>query len=233
MSVSPMPSLQQVGRRRRSQGAVALARARLRGSRRARAARIGAWIVTAGFAGMAVVLRLTDGAEASLAGVVVGATQLSAWLSGAPLTLAAAEDHAGLDRREGILSLAAARGVSPAGLTSARTMAAMMEIAATIGLPVFLLALLTAGLAGRASEAVHRIALGVSALGFAVVAGVTLGVLGTVCGRIGRARGRWLLVAVVLVPWMFAELAGHSAWSIPGALGAVLDFALGRRGAGA
>jgi hypothetical protein len=70
----------------------------------------------------------------------------------------------------------------------------------------------------------------------AVVAGVTLGGAGAVCGRIGRARGRWLLLAVIVGPWVLADLAGHGAWSIPGALGAVVDFVLGARhlaGAGA
>jgi hypothetical protein len=62
------------------------------------------------------------------------------------------------------------------------------------------------------------------------VAGVTLGGLGAACGRVGHAQGRWLLVAAVVGPWMLADLAGHGAWSIPGALGAVLDFALGARG---
>ena len=93
--------------------------------------------------------------------------------------------------------------------------------------------LLTAALAGHGGVALHRLALGVGAAGFAVVTGVTLGAVGSACGRVGRARGRWLLAAVVVGPWMLADLVGHGAWSIPGALGAVLDFALGARSAGA
>ncbi|MFT3768629.1 MAG: hypothetical protein QM820_24550 [Minicystis sp.] len=227
-----MPSTQQAGLRR-SQGAVALARAQLRASRRARAARIGAWLVVIGFAGVAVVVRAGDGAEASLSGVVARAAYWVVWLAGAPLALAAAEDHGAVDRRDGVQALAAMRGVSAAGLGSARVLAAMAEIASTMGVPLFLLALLTAGLAGRAGAAMYRVGVGVGAVAFAVVAGVTLGGLGAACGRIGRSRGRWLLAAVVLGPWLLADLAGHGAWSIPGALGAVLDFALGARSAGA
>ena len=35
-----------------------------------------------------------------------------------------------------------------------------------------------------------------------------------------------LLFAVVVGPWMLAGLLGHGAWSIPGAIEAVLDFTL-------
>ena len=223
-----MPSIRQAGLSR-ARGAVALARSRLRGLGGARAARALAWLAVLGFAGTAVVLRVSDGAEAPLSGLVVSATHWIAWLVGAPLALAVAEDRRAFDRREGVEALAAARGLSPTGLESARVLAAMAEIASSMGVPVLALSLLTASLAGAAGVALHRAALGLGAVGFAVVAGVTLGGLGSACGRLGRARGRWLLAAIVLGPWMLADLAGHGAWSIPGALGAVLDFALGVR----
>lgn len=230
-----MPSLSRAGSSStgRARGAVALARARLRGSGGARAARAVTWLVAMGFAAMAVVLRVADGADAALAGVILTAAPWIAWLAGAPLALAVAEDRRALDRREGVESLAAARGLSPAGLDSARVLAAMAEIAWAIAAPLLGLSLLTAALAGHGGVALHRATLGVWTAGFAVVAGVTLGAVASACGRLGRARGRWLLVAVVVGPWMLADLAGHGAWSIPGALGAVLDFALGARQVGA
>jgi len=211
---------------RRSQGAVALARARLRATGGWRVARASVWMVTAGFAVVALVLRIADGSDAALGGLIVAAAHAVTWLAGAPLALAAARDHRSADRRDGVLALAAARGVSSQSLASARVIAAMAEIAAAVGLPVLLLALLTAALSGRAAAALDRVALGLGAVGFAIVAGVTLGGLGSACGRVGGARGGWLLFAVVVAPWLLADLAGHGAWSIPGALGAVLDFAL-------
>lgn len=211
---------------RRARGAVALARARLRAVRGARAARASAWMIAIGFGVAAVVLRVSDGADAALGGLVISAARSIAWLAGAPLALAAAEDHRAADRRDGVLALAAARGVSPEGLASARVVATMAEIANVLGLPVLLLALLTAALSGRAGAAIDRVALGLGAVAFAIVAGVTLGGLGAASARIGRERGRWVLFALVFAPWALADLAGHGAWSIPGALGAVLDFAL-------
>lgn len=224
-----MPSIRQAGLSR-ARGAVALSRARLRTLGGARVARTLAWLAALGFAGTAVVLRVSDGADASLSGLVVSASHWIPWLAGAPLALAAAEDRRALDRHDGIEALAAARGLSPVGLESARVLAAMAEIASVIAVPLVVLALVTAALAGGGGIALHRAMLGLGAVGFALVAGVTLGGVGSACGRLGRARGRWLLVAVVLGPWMLADLAGHGAWSIPGALGAVLDFALGMRG---
>jgi hypothetical protein len=218
---------------RRSQGAVALARARLRETGGARAARAGAWSVTLTFAAIAVGLRLTDGANAALSGVVASAAPWVAWLAGVPLSLAAADDARTADRRDGVLALAAARGFGPSGLGSARALAAMIEIARAIAVPLVALALLTAALAGRAGAALDRIGHGAGAALFAIVAGVTLGGVGAACGRVGGARGRWLLVAVVIGPWMLADLAGRGAWSIPGALGAVLDFTVRARSGGA
>jgi hypothetical protein len=228
-----MPSIRQPGYASRARGAVALARARLRAGGLARASRTLTWVTALGFAGMAVELRVADGAAASLSGVVVSAAHWIVWLVAVPLALAAAEDRRALDRADGVEALAASRGLSLVGMESARVLAAMAEIAASIAVPVLALAVLTAALAGHVGAALHRVTLGLGVAGFAIVAGVTLGGVGAACGRLGRARGRWLLVAVVVGPWMLADLAGHGAWSIPGALGAVLDFALGLRSSGA
>lgn len=201
-------------------------RARLRASGGARAARAGAWGLFAVFAVAAVVLRASDGEDASLTGLVVAAAHAVAWIAAAPLALAVAEDPRAADRRDGVILLAASRGVSASGLSSARVLAAMIEIARVIGLPVVLLALLTAGLAGRAAAAFDRLALAAGGVGFAIVAGVTLGGIAAACARAAGPRGRWLFAGAVILPWILADLAGHGAWSIPGALGAVLDFAL-------
>jgi hypothetical protein len=212
---------------RRALGALALARARLRAVRGVRAARVLAGLTTVGFAGTALVLRTSDGPGASLEGLVITAARWLVWLSAAPIALAAAEDRRAHDRREGIVALAAAHGLPPEALESARTLAAMAEIVSAIGAPLLVLSLLTAALAGHADVALARVGLGLSAGGFVIVTGVTLGGLAAACARVGGPRGRWLFVGLMAVPWMLADLAGHGSWSIPGALGAVLNAALG------
>jgi hypothetical protein len=102
----------------------------------------------------------------------------------------------------------------------------MSAVTWAIGGPLVLITLLAAALAGGASAALHRALAAVGALVFAGVAGIALGALGAISGRVARRRGRWLLVALVVAPWALADLAGHGAWSLPGALSAVIDFTL-------
>lgn len=223
---SPPAPPREVLARRRGRAAVALARARLRGTTAARFAAVASIIVTAGLAAAALVLRQSDGGEASLEGLLGTAARTLTWLVAAPLALAAAQDRRALDRREGLDALAAARGLSAASLASARVVAAMIEIARALGVPLGGLALLLIALSGSARLALARLGLGLGVLVFALVTAVTLGGLGAAAGRIGRDRGRWLLFALIVGPWILADLAGQGAWSIPGALDAALDFVL-------
>src|SRR5262249_40908771 len=151
------------------------------------------------------------------------AARAAAWLIGAPLCLAAARDRRLADRREGIDALVASHGFSDGALEAARTLGAMIEIASALGAPLLGLSLLFAVLAGSLRLALARLALAGGIVLFAVIAGVTLGGLGAACGRLGRARGGLLLAALVAGPWALAELRGGGAWSIPGALEAVLS----------
>jgi hypothetical protein len=225
-----MASMRQ-GSRARVRSLVGLCRARLAATRAARVGRALAWIVAGGAAGVGLVLRASDGPEASLAGLPLAAAPWITWIGGGALALAAAGDTAGDDRRDGVEALVAARGFSPASLAAARVLAAMGAVAAAVGVPLVALSILLAALAGRPAAIVHRLGLGLGAAAFALVVGVTLGGAGAIAGRLGRGRGRWLLFAAVAGPWMLADLAGYGAWSIPGALGALLDFALGARSA--
>jgi hypothetical protein len=216
---------------RRAWGLVALARRRLR---RAAGGRLGAvvpWLVAAGFAGVAVALRVADGGDAPLGGLVASAARWLAWLAGAPVALAAAEDRRALDRRDGIDALVGPRGFSDRAVESARVLGAMIEVARAIGAPLVAIALVALSLSGSGAAALGRIGLALGAALCAAVAGVTLGGVAAACGRLGRARGRWLLAAVILGPWAIADLGGHGSWSIPGALGAMITFTLGGAGA--
>src|SRR5262245_45732488 len=144
-----MPSIPKA-RLSRVRSVVALCRQRLAATRAGRLGRVFALVLVAGFAAVAVALRVADGAEASLSGLTLTAARWIAPVTGGALAFAAAEDRAAVDRREGIEALAAARGISPASLEAARVLAAMSAVTRAIGVPLGLLALLTAALAGRA-----------------------------------------------------------------------------------
>jgi hypothetical protein len=212
---------------------VDLVRTRLARTREARLGLVAGIATAAVFGVMAIALRAVDGPNASLGGFVeLGAASIT-WAAAAPTTLAAARNRGAQDRGEGIEAMAAARGIHARGLEAARAAAAMMQIARTIAIPLVGLALLTVALAGSVRLAFTRIGLAVGLAIFAAIAGVTLGSLATLCSRFGGRRGRLLLVVIVIVPWMLAALADRAAYSIPGALGAVLSFALELAGGGA
>jgi hypothetical protein len=217
--------------RARRRGVVALARAQLRRSGGGRVATVLGGLLVVGFAVAVLLLRAADGGDARLEGLVGTAARWTAWLVGAPIAGAAAEDRRSRNLRDGIDALAAARGFSVQSREAALVLGAMIEAASAIGVPLVALALLTAAVAGSLELAIARLGLALAAFSFAVVAGVTLGGLGATCGVLGRSRGRLLLVALVIGPWILADLTGYRALSIPGALAAALDFALGGAGA--
>ncbi|UQA55718.1 hypothetical protein [Polyangium aurulentum] len=210
-----------------------LVRTRLARTREARLGFFAGLATAAVFAVMAAALRAGDGPSAPLEGIVeLGAASI-AWAAATPTALAAARNRGAHDRADGIEALAATRGIHARGLEAARAVAAMMQIARTLGIPLVGLALLTAALAGSFRGALARIGLAVWLAVFAAIAGVTLGSLATLCSRFGGRRGRLLLAVVVVVPWMLAALADSTVYSIPGALGAVLSFAFELAGGGA
>ena len=221
----PLPMTRSI-RLLRGRGLVALAARRLRASAGGRIATVTSIPIVLAFAGIALVLRRVDGALSPLEGLVPHAAAWLAWAAAAPLALSAARDRRLLDRREGLDALAAGRGFSESALEAARALGAMTTITTALGAPLVVLAIFTAALAGSLRLALARVGLAALAAVFAVIAGVTLGGLASICARVGRARGRLLLFALVVGPWMLADLLGHGAWSIPGALAAVLDFTL-------
>lgn len=210
-------------RRALLRGAVALGRARLRGTRGFRLGLAAAVLIGVVDAFTLLLLSMDD-PSVTLDGTLVGAAGWLAWTAAGPIALAAAHDRAAADRGEGIEALAAARGVPPGGLEAARALAAMQMIALVIGAPALVLAGIGALLAGGAGAALRFASLGAALVLFAAVAGVTLGGLAAMSGRVAGPRGRGLFAAIVLVPWALADLAGSARWSIPGALDAFLSM---------
>ena len=84
----------------------------------------------------------------------------------------------------------------------------MLHAIVVLGVPLVSLGVLTVALAGSVHVAVSRLALVAGTVAYALIAGATIGILGAGCGRIGGRRGRLLLGAVVLLPWMIAAEVG-------------------------
>jgi hypothetical protein len=213
-------------RGRKLRGLIALCRARVRATTGARVAVSGSTLVGIVSMVVAIVVRVSDGPDASLGGLVSTSARWVTWVAGAPLALAVAHDRRALDRSEGIEALVLVRGFGAQALESARALGAMIQIALVIGTPIVLLASLSVALSGTIPAALARAPFVVGAAAFAAVAGVTLGGVATVCGSLGAGRGRWLLLAVVVLPWILASELGRSSWSIPGVLQAALAFLL-------
>lgn len=216
----------------RRRAAVRLCRARLRATFAGRAAWSLAIASSMGAVAVALALRLADGPRADLDGLVPLAAALGAWLSGAPLAIASAADRAASDRRDGIEALALGRGISADALASSRVVASAIEIAIASALPAIAAAITVIAASGSFGMAIVRLRSLAGAALVAVVLGVTLGLIASVCGRIAGARGRSLFLAVVMGPWVALGLVDRAAWSIPGALAALIDLVLGAGGVG-
>jgi hypothetical protein len=192
--------------------------------RRRLAARPGA---RAAWALAAVAAALIVGAGASLpevgrwqAQALFGnALRLLAWLGAGPVALAAAADLASDDRRDGIALLGLVEGFDERTLEGARMAAAMIEGALRVAVPG-LVSLAALAALGRAPAPIGT-AIGV-VLG-ALLAGVVLGGLGAACGRLGGRRGRWLLAALVVLPWVVADAWSAEGLSVPQIIDAGMD----------
>lgn len=211
-------------RRRTLSGVVALARGRVRGTGTARLASVLGVVVGGGFAAVALIAGRGEGDGAVL---LASEGRALVWAVGLPFAIAAASDFRSRDRFDGIEALAAARGVSPRGLETARMLASMAQAALAIGAPLALVAFINLALAGSVRAAFARVAGLLAAAAFALLAGATLGGVGSACARFGRDRGPRLMAAIFLVPWLVAEAFGHASVSLPGALDAALRFTLG------
>lgn len=210
--------------RRRARAAIALARARLSSTRLAKLGFAAGLAMTGMFGVFAIVLRASEGAGAPLEGLIESCALSVAMLAATPTALAAASNRRAEDRDAGIEALAAMRGIPMRTLEGIRVAAAMSQIGRSIAVPMLVLTLLTVALAGSAAMALRRCLLALGLVTFSAIVGVTLGSIATLSARFGGRRSRALFLAIVLVPWMIAEMFGRGMYSIPGALNAALSF---------
>lgn len=205
---------------------VRLTRARLARRGLARVGLALAALVALAVGASSLIVRLVDGAEASLGGSVARASLWLAWLGAGPVALAAADRQAARDRAEGLDELAATRGAPRGWLVAGRALATMAQVALVVAAPLTVVALIAVGLAPSAAAAGCALTQGLGALGFAAIVGVTIGGLAALAGR-ARRGGPLVLITIVLGPWLIASAFNRAAWSIPGALEAALSLLLG------
>ena len=123
------------------------------------------------------------------------------------------------DRQDGIEAMVLVRGGRAVELATARTFAAMFGVTLRMLLPALLFALAAASVAGPRAL-LHAALLS----GFACFAGILLGGIAALSGEAAGARGREFFIAIVLVPWVLADVASEPLWSIPGLLDAGLTL---------
>jgi hypothetical protein len=193
----------------------------------ARAALGAAIAVALAFVGAVLVARGDGTSGGSFASILRACARASAWLVGAPLGLALARGRAAADRAEGIEALAAARGASRGALGAARRASGLLLGARLVAAPVLLVGLVAALGSRSARGALANGSAAIAAILFAAVAGFTIATAAHLAAAIGPRRGRSVLALIVIGPWLAADLAGHPAWSLPGALDALLSLWMG------
>ncbi|HZO11901.1 MAG TPA: hypothetical protein VFB62_01540 [Polyangiaceae bacterium] len=138
----------------------------------------------------------------------------------APFLLGLASAPRVRDRQDGIEAMVLVRGGRAVELATARTFAAMFGVTLRLLLPALLFALAAASVAGPRASLLQAALLS----GFACFAGILLGGIAALAGEAAGARGRELFMAIVLVPWVLADVASEPLWSIPGLLNAGLSL---------
>ena len=211
--------------------AVALARVRLRSTWGGWFARVGGGVGALAFGAALVILRARGVAASgvSTSTVVLAAVRWLSWFVVAPLSLAASSDLRARDRDDGILTLALVRGLSARELDAARALAAMLECAWRVGLPLVIVAVLAAVTDKAPGSGLFWARATIATVVFATIFGLTLGGLASACGRLAGRHGPSLYVAVLVAPWLLAKGTELESASIPSALGAVLGLLFGTR----
>lgn len=154
--------------------------------------------------------------------IVAWVAVAAAWLCGGLVALSAAGGCHLTDRAEGAEALVVLRGGSVRTFEAARVLAAMAQVSVAIAVPVAAVGLVATAAAGTVRGAGLALGSLLASLVFAAATGVVVGALAAACGRYGAGRGRWLLLGVVLVPWVVMDMVGAPVWSIPGGLDALL-----------
>jgi hypothetical protein len=150
----------------------------------------------------------------------------ASWAAGLG-ALSLARDLAGRDATQGVTSLARLRGFGDEMLERARTLSGALTLAGAVAVPGLLVALAALVRFRSLTSAMTALALGLLTLPYALLVGTVLSSLARLCSRWLPERGRLLLIAIVLLPWLVALGTKTGLPSIPGALSWLLSHLSG------
>jgi hypothetical protein len=171
------------------------------------------------YAIMAVVASPATGGAAKL---WVRCVATASWVAGVG-ALSLARDLAARDATQGLIGLSRLRGFGPAQLERARALAGAIRLGSTVLVPGWICALGLLISFRSLRGALVALALAALTLPYAALVGGTLAPLARACSRWLPGRGRTLLLALTLGPWLLGSGLGASVPSIPAAFGWLLD----------
>ena len=138
------------------------------------------------------------------------------WVAGVG-ALSLARDLSERDTTQGLTSLARLRGFGEAKLERARSVAGALRLSKTVATPGLILALATLLRFATLQGALVALSLALLTLPYAALVGGVLAPLARSCSRWLPGRGRLLLLAIVLGPWLLGMGLGVFVPSIPAA----------------
>jgi hypothetical protein len=150
----------------------------------------------------------------------------ASWVAGVG-ALSLATDLAARDAAQGLTSLARLRGFGEPQLERARALAGALRLSTTVLVPGLMLSLASLLRFHTLRGALVALALALLTVPYALLVGGVLAPLARACQHFLPGRGRLLLLAIVLGPWLLGAGLDAKVPSIPAALGWVLDNVAG------
>lgn len=138
----------------------------------------------------------------------------ASWVAGLG-ALSLASDLAARDATQGMTSLARLRGYGEGAVERARVVAGALRLGTTVLVPGLIIAVALLLKLRTLSGAAMALSLVVVTLPYAALVGGVLAPLARACHHFFPGRGRWLLAAVVLGPWLLGAGLNAPVPSLP------------------
>lgn len=150
----------------------------------------------------------------------------ASWVAGVG-ALSLATELGGRDATQGLTALARLRGFGEPQLESARFVAGARRLSTTVLVPGLMLALAIMLRFRTLHGSAVGLGLAFATLPYAALVGSSLAALARACSGWLPGRGRLLLLALVLGPWLLASGLGVAVPSLPGAFAWLLRHLAG------
>jgi hypothetical protein len=150
----------------------------------------------------------------------------ASWAAGLG-ALSLARDLVARDETQGVTALVRLRGFGDQALERARTLSGALTLFTAVAAPGLLVAAAALLRFRTVPGALSALVLAVLTLPYAALLGGVLAVLARLCSRLLPERGRLLLLAIVLGPWLVGLGTGSPLPSLPSALSWLLTHLAG------